>query len=73
MTYSGGSKTRDLWFFCPVSACINHLHTNHNRDARANQRSVLATQLGSKPRIVSHTAKITSSLVSVKQTYCEFI
>lgn len=46
MTYTVSSKTCDLWFFCPVSASINHLHTSHNRDATANQRAALDAQLG---------------------------
>mgnify|MGYP000538377238 FL=1 len=62
MTYSDGSKTCDLWFFCPLSACINHLHTSHNRDARTNQRAVFVTQLGRSTYRIAHSVEITSSV-----------
>lgn len=58
MTYSDGSKTRDLWFFCPLSACINHLHTSHNRDARTNQSAASDTQLGRRAYRIAQSENI---------------
>lgn len=65
MTYTNGSKTGDLWFICPLSACINHLHTSHNRSDSANQRAVFAIQFGFYERIVSHT-----EFFNVGNDYC---